>query len=61
MRTYAIRVNNGRDSGPAIVVEPDMSHAFERARELALRERAKGRRTTAADDARRAEEALPAG
>jgi hypothetical protein len=58
MRTYSIRFSNGRDSGAAAVVQPDMSHAFKRARELALRDRANRRIAADADDEGRLEEAF---
>jgi hypothetical protein len=61
MRTYSIRFNDGCDSDAAVVVQPDMSHAFKRARELALRDRGRRRLAAASDDDVRLEEAFPAG
>ena len=60
MRAYTIRFNNGHDSGAAVVVQPDMSHAFKRARDLALHDLANRRIAADVDDEGRLEEALSA-
>jgi hypothetical protein len=37
MRSYSIRFSNGRESGAAIVAQPDMVRAFQQAHALARR------------------------